>query len=316
MKGVEINPGALCNARCVFCMSGFDRDRHGAWAPPEPLQAELLRFFSEGTRAVGFVGGEPTAYPHLLRSVAYAKRLGYERISIVTNGLRLADPAYARTLARAGATRFALSIHSHRAAVEERLVGVPRVLERQCRAVRNLVALRRQGHVPDNVSLNPVLCRLNMKELKEYVRFFRELGIDDVRFNFIWPRARVRRDPRIVPSYREAVPWMLDALLDNARGPDAHLSFGNVPPSVLPAFVHRRTDWARRYFGDSEMEKESSRHRPGAGGFERLDWLESEKGDFKKGLPACLGCRHRGACPGPWASYVELYGPEEFRPEG
>jgi MoaA/NifB/PqqE/SkfB family radical SAM enzyme len=315
-EGVEINPGMLCNNKCVFCMSGYERDEHPPWAEPGRFRAELLRYRNKGVRALGILGGEPTAYPHLLDSLAYAKSLGYERIAICTNGMRLANMEYARRLVDAGATRFTVSVHSHRAEVEEALVQVPGILAKKWNAVRNLVQLRDEGRLPDNVSLNPVLCRLNMGDMEAYLRFYKSFGVDDIRFNFIWPQARVRGDRKIVPTYREAMPFMLSAILRNEKEIGARLSFGGVPFCALPKAFHRRSDWVRRYFDESalDLRRESSIHRSTPREFETLDWFEEKIGDFKLKTASCDSCRYRDSCQGVWKSYVEMYGDEEIRP--
>ncbi len=41
LKNVEINPGRLCNNKCIFCMSGEDRDDHEPWADPQRMRDEI-----------------------------------------------------------------------------------------------------------------------------------------------------------------------------------------------------------------------------------------------------------------------------------
>ena len=80
-RNVEINVGKACNNKCVFCLDGFpsaDNRRFMAW----PLmKSELEQYYASGSRSVGFLGGEPTIYPHIVKSVAYAMAMRVKPIS-------------------------------------------------------------------------------------------------------------------------------------------------------------------------------------------------------------------------------------------
>ncbi|MDD5629209.1 MAG: radical SAM protein, partial [Elusimicrobia bacterium] len=233
-RRIEVHLGARCNSRCIFCMSSVNRDLHEPWAKPERVKAELRHFYREGCRAAGFLGGEPTVYPHIVECVAYARRLGYGQIVICSNGLRLSDAAFCRRLVQAGLSRVTVSVHSHRAEVEDRLITrVPGALARKVRAVRNLAALRQEGALPGNISLNPVLCRPTLRGMEEFILFFAGLGVDDVRFNYIWPHGEVKADPAWTPSFREAMPEIVRVLLANEKRLGKHLSFGGIPKCAL-----------------------------------------------------------------------------------
>jgi len=315
LKNAEINPGRLCNNRCVFCMSGDERDRHDPWVSLEAVKDELRRCYEDGARSAGFLGGEPSVYPHLLPAVSRARELGYQRIALCTNGVRLADARFLNRLAEAGLTRVTVSVHSREPSVEERLTGVPGILQKKLKALRNLMKLRRSGMLKDNVSLNPVLCRPNMKDIEGFIRFFAAEGIDDFRFNFIWPQGRARTDKRVVPEFREAVPWMLKALTLNEREWKLHLSFGGVPFCVLPAAFQKRWLVLKKYFFEEglDLPTDVAFLRPkGRGESERFNWQERSKDEYRGYVPACASCGFQDRCMGIYRTYLELYGDDAF----
>jgi MoaA/NifB/PqqE/SkfB family radical SAM enzyme len=308
LDGVEISPGKLCNCRCVFCTSGFERESARAWAPLRSVVSALARYRRGGAWAVGFVGGEPTAYPGLVGAVVAARRLGYRRIAVCTNGIRLSAGEYAPRLAAAGLTRATVSLHSIDPAVESRLTGVPGVWRRKVAGLRELLRERDAGRLRDGVSLNPVVCRPTLPGLERYVEFFGAVGVSDIRFNFIWPRYKALRDRAFVPSYAEAVPRLL-AVGRAARGPA--LSFGGVPICVLPEKI-QRSERAAAPFEEARRDLERETVRATKTRLTAGPWEEPR--DHHARVPACARCARRSRCAGPYESYVALYGSEEFRP--
>src|SRR5512136_19248 len=98
-----------CNMRCVYCM-GEDM----VFQPNEDLMttAEILRlvnlFARLGIDKIRLTGGEPTVHPDLIPIVRGIREAGITRISMTTNGLRLAE--LARPLRAAGLERVNVSV--------------------------------------------------------------------------------------------------------------------------------------------------------------------------------------------------------------
>jgi MoaA/NifB/PqqE/SkfB family radical SAM enzyme len=236
---------------------------------------------------------------------------------LCTNGARLADAALARRLVVAGLTRCSLSIHSHQPVTESRLTGVPGILAKKIQAVRNLTALRERGFLPDGVAVNAVLCRDNYGDLIGYVRSFVRMEIRDIRFNFIWPNAPIPRDNRrLVPRFREILPKVLEVILRNRRSGGIRVSFGDIPPCVLPASLHRWPKFVTEYFLEPGLHRgiEVSAFRPQYRVFERSDYSESGGHRYRTKLPACAACWYDSVCDGIFGSYLKMYGTIEFCP--
>ncbi len=314
---VEINPGRLCNNKCVFCMSGEDRDDHEPWADPKRMFAEIEARFKEGARSLGFLGGEPSAYPHILDCMRLARDLGYRRIALCTNGTRLANEDFLKSCLDAGLTRVTMSLHSHISEIEERLVGVPKILDKKIQAIKNLVNVRAQGFLKDGVSLNPVLCRPNAPHMEGYVRFFKSLGINDIRFNFIWPESRVKNDKTVVPRFKDVIPSILGLILKNEKEIKLRISFGGIPYCVLPPSVYKNWNLLRRYFYEEGMDlpTEVSFLWPDKkGGAQRFNWHEKGRDVFRGKVAACGKCHLNSFCMGIYRSYLELYSDSEIFP--
>jgi cyclic pyranopterin phosphate synthase len=323
LRRVEIHIGPLCNNKCVFCVSSQARDDRDPWARAETVKRELEHFRAQGCGAVGFLGGEPTVYPWIEECVAHAKKIGYERIALCTNGTRFSDADFCRRLVENGMSRVTISAHSHRPEVEDGMITlVPGNLEKKIAGIRNLMKLRAQGLLKDNVSLNPVLCRPTMKSMEEYLAFYCSLGIEDVRFNFIWPEGAVGEDPAWVPRFSEAMPYILRAILRNEKRPGLHLTFGGVPKCALAGAGlsdRLREHIAEKYLDEATNDPDNdvsvvSGADPGLRPPTRFVWQEMKRNMLKTRGEGCRDCRHYERCEGIWKTYVKLYGFDEFVP--
>ncbi len=315
MRNVEINLGMACNNRCAFCMSGDPKMRAGRWMPFEAAQEELRRFRDMGCESVGFLGGEPTAYPRIVDIVRRARELGYRRVALCTNGMKLSDEKFVESLLDAGATRFAISFHSRDAAVEDEITAVPGNFARKLKGLLTLIEHRREGRLADGLSLNPVLSRRTYRDIVAYVEFFRAAGVRDIRFNYIWPQFLAQTDRAWVPSYREAMPILLRAILLNEKRWKMTLSFGGVPPCMLRwanAGVSERTraHLAGRYFDEQGVDLET---RVSANAM-RFDWRRQKRERLKTHGPKCRECAWFERCDGVWKTYAEMWGLDEMTP--
>ncbi len=85
---------------------------------------------------------------------------------MITNGSRMADPAFAREMADAGLQLAHVSVYSVRPEVEARLRGIPGTLPKAFAAVDNLVASGVE------VNINCVINKLNADHLDENIRYW------------------------------------------------------------------------------------------------------------------------------------------------
>ena len=94
-----------CNMRCPICFANAGVT--GRVFEPDfdeiVRQLQVLRDLRPTPcTAIQFTGGEPTIHPDFLRIVTKAREMGFSHIQIATNGIRLADPDFARAAAEAG----------------------------------------------------------------------------------------------------------------------------------------------------------------------------------------------------------------------
>ncbi len=94
-----------CNLNCPICFANAGKAGYVA-EPSFQLVVEMLQALREQhpvpATAIQLTGGEPTVRPDFHRIVAKAIDLGFTHVQVATNGIKFADPAYARRSAEVG----------------------------------------------------------------------------------------------------------------------------------------------------------------------------------------------------------------------
>lgn len=318
MKGFELNIGRACNSRCVFCVSRLVDRKEKAWLPLQKAKDEVRLAFEQGCRALGFLGGEPTIYPHLEEVVRHGRELGYQRVALATNGMLLSRMSMVEKLIDAGITRFGVSIHSDLAGIEDALTRVKGSFERKVQGLQNLVKMKAAGRVPDNVSVNPLLHKKILKRMPRMLRFFSGLGIDDVRFNSLRPVTGGKEDRELCPSFLQAMPLVAEIIRQNEQELGLHLTFGDIPFCAWPWQFLANRYLVERYVGERHdletsvaifRDARSDQKRP-----ERFVWSEVKREELKAKLPVCASCAWDRLCEGYWKTYLEIHGTGEIAP--
>ena len=341
-RNIEINIGKSCNNRCVFCLDGMPKREDRSYMPFDQMKSELSRWYEEGHRSVGFLGGEPTTYPKIVHSVAYARELGYTRIAIATNATKLRLKHFADRLLDAGLTRVTISMHGHTAELEDKLTRVPGNFEKKCTAIRYLVEKREQGFLPDGLSVNIVLNGWNYRYLPKMLKFFYQtMKLNDVRINFVRPEGYAEGSRDLTPRFRDVVPVVMKAVILNEVHFQRTFTFGGIPMCQLPAHFIESEDLLRRYMGEyrdlstdcsvrSESNQEvaevrgvrdlklvENRRRDGvvkkSGGRARFNWQDRKRFDLKGHPEACKQCELVSTCEGVWQGYLDIWGDSELR---
>ncbi len=324
-RNVEINLGKACNNRCVFCIDGMPKREDRSYMDWDELKAELEFWYRSGSRSVGFLGGEPSTYPRIVDAVAHARDLGYTRIALASNITKLRLTHFTDRLLEAGLSRITVSMHGHTAELEDRITRVPRVYEKKVAALRHLVMRQREGHLKDGLSVNPVLNGWNHRHLIHMMRFFYEdIGVNDIRVNFMRPEGYAEGDPELTPRYSEVMPTLIKAVvLMEKHWTKQTFTFGGIPLCVLPKALRSSDTLLKRYLGEyRDLSTDCSVRQDGDGfGIEQIDggrsrfnWQDRKRFDLKDAPRACGTCDMVHLCEGVWRAYMDIHGESEFRP--
>lgn len=323
-RNVEINVGKACNNRCVFCLDGMPKKEDRSYIDFEEMKKELTRWYSEGHRSVGFLGGEPTTYPKIVQSVAYAKQLGFTRIAIATNATKLRLPHFTDRIVEAGLTRVTISMHGHTAELEDRLTRVPGNFEKKVKAIQLLKEKQAQGYLQDGLSVNIVLNGWNYKYLPKILQFFYvTMGLNDIRVNFVRPEGYAENSRELTPQFSKVVPIVVKAVLLNEFHFKKTFTFGGIPMCQLPDKLLQSENLLRKYMGEyRDLSTDCSVRSDGfadgvtkvENGRARFNWQDRKKFDLKGSPQACSVCDYGATCEGVWQGYRDIWGDSEIRP--
>jgi len=150
-----------CNQNCGFCSNPETPFFHDL----DQVTTILDDFVARGYFGVILTGGEPTLSPVIEPAIRLARARGLH-VRMITNGQKLADRAYCRSLADAGLEHVHVSVHSHKAKLEDFLTGTPGSLGWAEQALDHL------GEAGVAVNINTVINRYNCDHLDETIAWF------------------------------------------------------------------------------------------------------------------------------------------------
>lgn len=315
---LHISIGAVCNNNCVFCM---EEDREGRYVNNSAMTPTRVRWMLEqhvGAEEVCFTSGEPTTRPELPQFVAWAKELGYPKISIMTNGRRVGYLPYAAALARAGMNRFYISIHGHTKKLHEGLTRTPESFEQTVAGLDAIAKLKRFGV---ELHTSTVVTDRNLPHLLDIYRFLREHGVDQVVFNVM--QANGRADTyfeQIFPRYTDISRQFERFLAEvGEKRPMAFLVDIPLCTTVqLPDFNRGYVEKYLHYDAAEQVPLEVGKSAERAAGGKGRGLVLITRADLddaqRQKREECQKCRYNPQCEGVWGNYLRRYGWGEFEP--
>lgn len=290
---VEIALDYRCNLRCLGCRANDDTGE-------ELLARDVLEILREARArnvpGLWIGGGEPTLRSDLLSIIATARRMGFRRVLLQTNAVRLAYAQFAAAVIRAGVTDISLNVKSHRAEVHDRLSGVPG---------SHALLMTGLSNVQDAgvaLAADVLLTRSSLADLPQTVAHFATHGV--TRFTLWLLSAADSSDPAV----RSEVPELTDIespFADAAAVADAagvELVSLHTPPCTMPASERHRYLPARAL---RLLVVDPS------GRSFRLEDSPFEGGSYSD---VCGRCTSRPTCGGVRSDYLELHGPAALKP--
>lgn len=336
----DIRLGYRCNARCGFC---YYHDLLDNPVENEPatsrLRVRLAALRSEGATEVEFTGGEPTIRPDLPELVEYARELGFTNISVISNGLRIANLTYAKRLVEAGVNDILFSVHGPDATVHDAHTLIPGSFAKIMQAMGNAKTLGARSRSTTTITGQ------NCIHVEAMLELFLDLGMECIHFAVFSPVADAAgTDKRLFVSYSDAAASIKHAI-DRFEERLPPLSVKYIPFCFMRGYEkyvmnlyqqnYDPDDW-NYYYSNKVRRADSWLRRVAfdalslAGSLVAKDWsVPARHGWFglrvfgftrlvellrKKRLAACRSCAYDIVCDHVWRSYVDHFGADDIRP--
>lgn len=336
-RRIDVNVGYSCNIKCSFCyyltdVKARSRDKD---LTTEECKTLIRRHYARGLRVLEFTGGEPTIRRDLFELARYARETGFPRVSVITNGLRLADGAYARDLVAAGVEDFLFSVHGSTAALHDAVTNVRGSFTLLMKAIRNVQALGVK------VRCNSVITGANLPDVYDRARLFRDLGLKTVNFILFNPIEQQAEDAdeRNFLHYADAATELKRAIADFGPAFDK-FTVRYLPLCLLPGleghvqnvpqvqYDHDEWDYYYRSYVREPLWKwlggllAGALTLPRKGLWLAYGWdhfrhaaiLQAHSLLHKRKFPKCRRCAYEHICGGVWKAYARRFGDGELAP--
>jgi MoaA/NifB/PqqE/SkfB family radical SAM enzyme len=305
IKNCEIILNSDCNARCSFCYQPDMETTETSYRMPFKEAAKALYDGRKrGAQVAYFIGGEITLHPELSKIIAFAKKVGYPYIQVMSNGLKLADFAYTKSLIDAGANLFKISLHGYNAAIHDSLVGVPGAYAKIIKAFEHIEKLGAE------VTINYTMNKHNYQTVHKFAELITEkFKIED--FNIIFPHytGMMKDNAKMLKvSVTQAEPYLRKMLevLEQSKVKVENAILINFCPCNLPEATHLMTEWEKP---NALLKDEPMYHLDGY-----TENIYQMKEELRTKNKSCAKCIYNKRCMGFENWYVDIFGSREFKP--
>ena len=205
IETLHVSVGYACNNACIFCM---ESNIPGLYDSVRRLISAGRMYRDMDThghmRKVSFGRGEPTLNPDLPKYVAYAKKVGFRDIAVISNGRRYADRDYCKTLIGSGVTEFIVSVHGHTKELHETLTRRKDSFAETTDGLKNLSDLKQEQSF--RIVVNHVVNKTNCPFIGDFLKYMRGYSIDVIVLSVvqpIWWGNRAKLFPALMPRYSD-----------------------------------------------------------------------------------------------------------------
>ena len=157
-----------CQNNCVHCYAGGPHKTDELTT--EQWKKVIDRLHEIGVFIVTFTGGEPTLREDLPDLLQYAQNKGIVT-GLVTNGRRLKDKNYVKTLEKTGLDFVQVTLESYRSEVHDQMTGAKGSWKETIAGIKNVIPTKIYA------TTNTTLSKHNAEDFLETVNFIKQLGI-------------------------------------------------------------------------------------------------------------------------------------------
>jgi MoaA/NifB/PqqE/SkfB family radical SAM enzyme len=260
----------------------------------------LKEYRNKGFISVNLHGGEPTIFQEFSYLINAINELGYNNITIQTNGVQLSNDEFVKSLIDRRVNLFVVSMHDCIPAEHNKITVSPDSFELASEGIKTV--LKNGG----NVRTNTVLFKSNYRRIEDIIDYLYDLGVrifNISSFNPFWVTENIKLFEHLTPTYKELAPY-LKKMLIKYGSKDVKIILEGFPYCFLPEFNHlnlyntERNIFMLSYENKKVVNYEKNLNR------------KMVRGKTEK----CIKCLMDYICKGVWTGYTEISGWDEFQP--
>lgn len=291
MKAISVNFWHGCSNDCIFCFCKeadllSEKLDPGCITSPLEIGRALLKNQKECDWLI-ISGNEPTLNPDLLITVKLAKKIGY-KVDLRTNGRSLKNISFCRKLFKVGVDRINITLLDSKAVTHDFLSGSKGAFSETVLGIGNVLSMWK----PDQICVYNVVTKYNYRKLSKSVRFYYQLGIRDIQFNFVY-----HTDLKIVPKLADLEKHLQEAIKE-AMELGINTRVYGFPLCVLGKYP--------------DISSELSTNNEVVLGGRISDYEKVRISLGKAKSEYCKTCKLSDICEGTWKSYFKIHGEDEF----
>lgn len=163
-KDLEIIINNKCNNNCIFCSNKSlrkDQKEISVEFVKQKLNEEKPSNFNK----IYFVGGEPTICKNFFDLIIFAKKKGYEKLAIQTNGRLLSNQKFVDLLKKIN-VEIGVSLHASKSKIHDNLTQVKGSFNQTLKGIKNLYQKK------IDFTTNTVINSKNIDDLHDLMKLF------------------------------------------------------------------------------------------------------------------------------------------------
>lgn len=201
--------GYACNVDCEFCYYGSKEQYRRNFTPVEELKKIVFRMRNElNLNFVDITGGESTLHPQILDIVSSCRQAGIKP-TIITNGQKISDKEFVRSLKEAGIEDFLISYHGPHEIHDKVMGGKENYYSKMRKGIENIRALK----IP--LRVNTVVDTTTVGSLEKLAEEIIEIGAvvqNFINLNPFHTMEDIQKAVNLQANFRQTEPNLRNAL--------------------------------------------------------------------------------------------------------
>lgn len=191
-----------CNQNCIFCNSALAADSDRKIYSDAYIRRQILD--RNNAVQLNITGGEPTLNRRLGEFIKLAKKTGYKRITVLTNGINFSDKEYTLELKEDGLTEAVVSLNHFDPLISDKISRTEGSFAKKIKGIRNLL------NTGIAVTVNIVIFSLNASALEKLVKYLSlKLSVNSFAFSVLEPNCtRVMQNPGLIPGIKNVLSYL------------------------------------------------------------------------------------------------------------